>query len=168
MEPLSVAVQAIRRVPEPSRTSSETCLIFGTGAVGLLCSVAAQATDYSRFIIADIDENRLRFAQSNRYATATQTVKSRRGATTEEKLSIANDTAVEIASAVWEDGSIVGRVDDIFECTGVESCIQTSIYVSESQPIFLRPCHCIGMPTNIFILGDETRRYRYLGWSWSA
>ncbi|KAI0478054.1 alcohol dehydrogenase [Xylaria cf. heliscus] len=128
LEPLSVAVQAVRRVPELPRSGLGTCLIFGAGAVGLLCSVAAQAAGYSRVIIVDIDQSRLRFARSNRYAAATYTVSLRRGVTTEEKLEIARDTAAEIASAVWEDGTTVGRVDATFECTGAESCIQASIY----------------------------------------
>ncbi|KAI3330704.1 alcohol dehydrogenase [Ustulina deusta] len=128
LEPLSVAVQAVRRVPEPPRDRSGTCLIFGAGAVGLLCSVAAQAAGYSKVIMADIDEGRLQFAQSNRYAVAIHIVRPRRGATIEEKLDIAKDTAAEIASSVWGDGSTIGRVDATFECTGVESCIQASIY----------------------------------------
>ncbi|KAF2968627.1 hypothetical protein GQX73_g4994 [Xylaria multiplex] len=112
LEPLSVAVQAVGSLTEPPKNNSGACLVFGAGAVGLLCSVAAQAAGFSRVIIVDIDE-------------------PRRGPTTEEKLSIANHTAEQIASAVWPNGKPVGRPDATFECTGVESCIQTAIYATK-------------------------------------
>ncbi|KAI1152095.1 alcohol dehydrogenase [Nemania diffusa] len=131
LEPLSVAVQAVRRLPEPPQNNLGTCLVFGAGAVGLLCSIAAQAAGFSRVVMADIDKDRLQFAQSNGYAAVTYAVKPRRGATTEEKLSIAKDTAEEITSAVWGDGKLVGRLDATFECTGVESCIQASVYATK-------------------------------------
>ncbi|KAI0530109.1 alcohol dehydrogenase [Xylaria digitata] len=131
LEPLSVAVQAVRRLPEPPKNNSGACLIFGAGAVGLLCSVAAQAAGFSRVIVVDIDEDRLKFAQSNDFVTVGYAIKPRRGATAEEKLSIAKHTAEQIASAVWPDGKSVGRLDATFECTGVESCIQTSIYATK-------------------------------------
>ncbi|KAI1262914.1 alcohol dehydrogenase [Xylariaceae sp. FL1019] len=136
LEPLSVAVQAVRRVPDPPSPSAEgagTCLIFGAGAVGLMCSVAARASGcYSQIVIADIDGQRLQFARENGFADAIFAVKPRRGATVDEKLGIAKDTALEIAGTEWEDGSTVGRVDTTFECTGVESCIQASIYSTKA------------------------------------
>ncbi|KAI0097965.1 alcohol dehydrogenase [Nemania sp. FL0031] len=131
LEPLSVAVHAVRRLPEPPRNNLGTCLVFGAGAVGLLCSIAAQAAGFSKIIMADIDGSRLQFAQSNGYATATYAVKPGRGATVEEKLSIAKETAEEIASAVWADSQGVGRLDATFECTGVESCVQASVYATK-------------------------------------
>ncbi|KAI1312475.1 alcohol dehydrogenase [Xylaria venustula] len=131
LEPLSVAVQAVRRLPDPPLNNSGACLILGAGAVGLLCSIAAQAAGFSRVIMADIDEDRLQFAQSSGYATATYAVKPKRGTSTEEKLSIAKYTAEQITSTTWADGRAVGRLDATFECTGVESCIQTSIYATK-------------------------------------
>lgn len=131
LEPLSVAVQAVRRVRTPPRDNKGTCLIFGAGAVGLLCSVAAQATGYSKVVMAEIDQNRLNFAKEHGFAESIYAVKPRRGATVEEKLAIAKETALEIVTNTWADGGVVGKTDVVFECTGVESCTQASIYVSD-------------------------------------
>ncbi|KAJ8124357.1 hypothetical protein O1611_g9283 [Lasiodiplodia mahajangana] len=81
--------------------------------------------------MADVDESRLQFARSNGYATAIYAVNPNRGATIQEKLSIAKDTAERISSATWDNSEAVGRLDATFECTGVESCIQAAVYATK-------------------------------------
>jgi L-iditol 2-dehydrogenase len=57
----------------------------------------------------------------------------KRGATTEEQLAIAKETAAEIGKLTKDGGGEVGEVDAVFECTGVPSCVQTSIFVSSNM-----------------------------------
>ncbi|KAH8691364.1 alcohol dehydrogenase [Talaromyces proteolyticus] len=135
LEPLAVAIHAVRRA-NSSRShklgNQRTCLIFGAGPVGLLCSVGAKADGFQKVIIADIDQGRLQFALENDFASTIYRVPLKRGQTIEEKLEIAKETAAEIAKLQWPDGNTVGQVDCVFECTGVESCIQSSVYATKS------------------------------------
>lgn len=131
LEPLSVAVQAVRRVDRVlSAASQEGCLIFGAGPVGLLVSTVLQACGVARVCMVDIDKGRLSFASENGFASKTHVISTERGATTEEKLQLARGRAADIADLVWEDGGKLGRVPAVFECTGVESCLQNAIFVS--------------------------------------
>ncbi|QKX54419.1 uncharacterized protein TRUGW13939_01505 [Talaromyces rugulosus] len=134
LEPLAVAVHAVRRANDIRAPLSKTplnCLIFGAGAVGLLCAVAAKAEGFKNVVMADIDQGRLQFALKYGFASTIFTVEMKRGQTIEEKLDIAKGTAAGIQGLQWSDGSTVGHVDRVFECTGVESCLQGSIYASK-------------------------------------
>ncbi|KAI0424194.1 alcohol dehydrogenase [Xylaria sp. FL1042] len=164
LEPLSVAVQAVRRLPEPPRDNSDACLVLGAGAVGLLCSIAARVAGFSRVIMADINEDRLQFAQSNGYATAIYSIKPRKGATAEESLSTAKNTAEKITSTVWADGKVVGRLDATFECTGVEACIQASIYATKPGGAVILVG--IGVPNHILPVSEMMKNEISLIPSW--
>ncbi|OKL61008.1 hypothetical protein UA08_03582 [Talaromyces atroroseus] len=138
LEPLAVAVHAVRRAKN-ARSDQRTCLIFGAGPVGLLCAVAAKAGRFQKIVIADIDQGRLQFALKNGFASSIYLVPLMGGQTIEEKLEIAKRTVAEVAKLQWADGSAVGQVDCVFECTGVESCIQSSIYATKpgGQVVFV-------------------------------
>jgi L-iditol 2-dehydrogenase len=144
LEPLAVAIHAVRRandVRHPSPTGQLDCLIFGAGAVGLLCAVAAKAEGYNRVVMADIDAGRLNFALKHNFASSIYQVPfGRRGSEIEERLEIAKETAEKIGKAQWVDGTTIGQVNRVFECTGVESCLQASVYVSDITP----PFHIVG------------------------
>lgn len=129
LEPLAVSIHAVRRSGKVLEGSRDTCLIFGAGAIGLLCSLVCQAEGCKDIIMVDIDNDRLQFALENGFAQAIYAVAPRRGATLEEKKTIARETAQSIGEMNWKDGQQVGRVQRTFECTGVESCLQASIYV---------------------------------------
>lgn len=133
LEPLAVAIHAARRAGKETVSPRRTCLIFGAGAIGLLCAVAARAEGCRDVVVVDIDKGRLDFALEQGFASAVYAVPLRRGQTLEEKLVIARQTAGEIAELKWPDGQAVGRVQTTFECTGVESCVQSSIYVSDQR-----------------------------------
>ena len=130
LEPLAVSVHAFRRSGTVLIGERDACLIFGAGAIGLLCSLVAQAEGCKDIIMVDIDEHRLQFALENDFAQVTYGVKPRRGTTLEEKKKIARETAQSISEMKWRDGQLVGQVQRVFECTGVESCLQSSVYVS--------------------------------------
>lgn len=121
LEPLGVALHAFRR---SQMQEGSTVIVFGAGAVGLLCAAVAKLRGAGKIIIADIDAGRLDFAVKNGFADTSYTVPMKRGKDTDENLSIAKETATEIGKV---DG--IGEVDVTFECTGVPSCVQAGIYV---------------------------------------
>jgi len=102
-----------------------TVLVFGAGAVGLLCAAMCKVSGAKTVIIADIQEDRLNFAIENKFADATVLVPMKRFEAIEDKLNFAKEVADLVKQA-----SEAGEVDRVFECTGVESCLQASIYVS--------------------------------------
>ena len=140
LEPLAVAVHANRRSGAVLEGARNSCLILGAGAIGLLCSLAAQVEGCKDIVMVDIDKDRLQFALENGFAHATYEVKPQSGATLEEKKAIARETAKSIGEVKWRDGEMVGQVQRTFECTGVESCLQASIYVSRPSRSIL---HCL-------------------------
>lgn len=76
-------------------------------------------------IMADIQSERVDFAVENKFADAKIVVPMKRPQTIEDKLAFAKQVA-ELVKA----SSDIGEVDAVFECTGVESCLQAAIYVS--------------------------------------
>jgi len=123
LEPLSVAIHGTRRA---ALKPSSTVLIFGAGAVGLLCAAMAKVSGAKRVIIADIQAERIDFAVANGFADAKVLVPMKRPAEIQEKLAFAKEVAELVKEAAG------GEVDAVFECTGVESCLQAAIYVRPS------------------------------------
>ena len=127
LEPLGVAIHAARR----ARLSSKaTVLVFGAGAVGLLCAYMAKQAEASFVLIADIDQGRVDFAVKNGFAHKGFVVPLKRGQTMEEKLEIARDTAASICRIEKAADDPIKEVDAVFECTGMEPCVQASIYAT--------------------------------------
>jgi len=127
-EPLSVAMHASRRARLPP---GSTVLIFGAGAVGLLCAAVSRVKGGARrIVIADIQRDRVDFATRHGFADAGVVVPLKRCETIEQKLDYAREVA-DLAKAARVDGDPepVGEVTASFECTGVESCLQSAIYV---------------------------------------
>jgi threonine dehydrogenase-like Zn-dependent dehydrogenase len=75
-------------------------------------------------IIADIQSERVNFAVQNKFADAQIVVPMKRLQAIEEKLAFAKEVA-----EIVKTTSATGEVDAVFECTGVESCLQAAIYV---------------------------------------
>lgn len=127
LEPLGVALHAVRRAQMPP---DATVLVFGAGAVGLLCAAAAKLRGARHVIIADIDQGRVEFAVRHRFADSCYTVPMKRGNSSEEGLEIAKETARAVGEVLRGEGVDVEEVDAAFECTGVPPCVHASIYVS--------------------------------------
>lgn len=104
-------------------------MVFGAGAVGLLCAAMAKISGSTTVVIADIDAGRVNFAVENGFAHRGFTVPMKRGKTIEESFEIARETAASIGKVEKSSGEPVGEVDAVFECTGVPSCLQAAIYV---------------------------------------
>jgi L-iditol 2-dehydrogenase len=99
--------------------------------VGLLCAAISKAVTQSKVVIADIQEERVRFAVENGFADAAVVVPMKRPDTVEAKLEFAKEVAELVKSTEYGDShERVGEVDATYECTGVEACLQASIFVS--------------------------------------
>lgn len=128
-EPLSVVIHATRRA---KLLPGEKVLIFGAGAVGLLAAALARASGATHVVCVDIEQSKLDFAKKAGWATATYCLpKGPR---------VSGEEALEAAKGVWAglqaeesikavDGLDQG-FDAVFDCTGVESCMQAGILVS--------------------------------------
>jgi L-iditol 2-dehydrogenase len=123
LEPLGVAIHGSKRA---ALKLGSTVLVFGAGAVGLLCAAMAKVYGTKTVVIADIQAERVDFAVKNKFADAKIVVPMKRPEGIEAKLAFAKDIAEIVKTA-----SGVGEVDALFEYTGVESCLQTAIYVSD-------------------------------------
>lgn len=121
LEPLGVAIHGCRRA---ALAPGSTVLIFGAGAVGLLCAAMCKVYGAKTVIIADIQAERVEFAVQNKFADKKIVVPMKRPLDIEEKLAFAKEVAEMVKNEVG------GEVDAVFECTGVESCLQAAIYVS--------------------------------------
>ncbi|KAK3331144.1 chaperonin 10-like protein [Apodospora peruviana] len=127
VEPLSVALHASDRA---KLAEGSTVLVFGAGAVGLLCAAVSKAVSKAAVVVvADIQQDRVNFAVENRFADAGVVVPMRRPDTITEKLDFAKQVA-EMVKTTKLKGQPVGEVTGTYECTGVESCLQASIYAT--------------------------------------
>lgn len=126
LEPLSVAVHACRRA---AIVPGRSCTIIGAGAIGLLCAAAARDAGCTTIAIADIVESRVAFALENGFADVGHVVATKKPRTTQESLESAKATAQTLNSLRLSSGKELQRTDYTFECTGVESCVQTAVYV---------------------------------------
>lgn len=120
-----------------------TCLIVGAGAVGLLCAAVARYKGCEHIVMADIAQNRLDFALAKGFADATHTVTPKRGTDVQEDLEIAKSVAKTLVAMNKTVNSESNMFDNVFECTGVQSSVQVSIYVSDPA----------------FAIADSTSRY---------
>jgi len=85
----------------------------------------AKVSGAKTVIIADIQADRVDFAVQNAFADAKIVVPMKRFEKIDEKLAFAKEVAEMVKGASGR-----GEVDAVFECTGVESCLQAAIYVS--------------------------------------
>lgn len=126
IEPLAVAMHASGRAQLPR---GSTVLVFGAGAMGLLCAAVTKASKQRAVIIADVLAERVSFAVDNGFADGGIVVPTKRPETIEEKLTFAKEIAAMVNGTVV-NGERTGEVSACYECTGVENCLQAAIYVS--------------------------------------
>lgn len=136
-EPLAVVLHAFRKA---HLQPGARVLVLGAGAVGLLMCSLARASGCTTVIAVDIEQGKLDFAKEMNWATGTHTLP--RGAR------VSGADALEVAKSSWEglksDEVVTGVLgleegfDAVFECTGVESCMQMAVLVSRRVPF------CVG------------------------
>lgn len=135
IEPLAVAMHAHTRA---KLSAGSTILVLGGGAIGLLVAAVGRSRGL-RVVVADLVEERVRFATRYGFADKGVVVPSLPAAKTmEEKLKASRDLAEQISEAHLSGGErnekgeeVVGMVDAVFECTGSESALQSAIYCSK-------------------------------------
>ena len=119
VEPLSVAVHAVRR---SGLVSGQNVLVLGAGAIGLLCAAVAKVSGATSIGMIDVDQSRLEFAKKHGMADAVFTIPMN-GDDGETKA----DFAARIAKDTLARDEFT-LADVIFECTGVESCVNIGIH----------------------------------------
>ncbi|KAK4452770.1 chaperonin 10-like protein [Podospora aff. communis PSN243] len=128
VEPLAVALHAAER---GGLREEGKVLVFGAGAVGLLCAAVSKAvTRAGVVVVADIQEERVRFAVENGFADGGVVVPmGKKAEGVEGRLAFAREVA-ELVKGLTVKGEVVGEVQGTYECTGVESCMQSAIYAT--------------------------------------
>jgi L-iditol 2-dehydrogenase len=121
-----VAIHGSRRA---ALKPGSTVLVFGAGAVGLLCAAMSKVSGASKVIIADIQAERVEFAVANNFADGKIVVPMKRFQEIGEKLAFAKEVMELVKEAAGGK-----EVDAVYECTGVESCLQAAIYVCLPYP----------------------------------
>ena len=128
IEPLAVALHAHSRA---KLSAGASVLVLGGGAIGLFLAAVGRSRGL-RVVVADLLEDRVRFATMNGFADKGVVVPSLPAAKTmDEKLQASQDLAEQIKGAHVPGGGEdekVGEVDAVFECTGSESALQSAIY----------------------------------------
>lgn len=112
LEPLSVALAGIERA---GLRLGDSLLICGAGPIGLVSLLSAHAAGATPIVITDLDEHRLATAKTLVPRVRTVGVKK-------------EQTPSEIAQMV--KASLGEEPNLALECTGVQSSIQSAIYVS--------------------------------------
>ena len=150
-EPLSVVIHASRRC---GLAPSQTVLVYGVGAIGLLACALAKHTGASKVCAVDINPVRLEFAMKHGFADAVYCLpspsvpsatprpngvsingvsKPSATAQADEQIKRSKDAAAAALAAFdCKDG-----FDVVFECTGAESPIQMCIFVSIFRSIIV-------------------------------
>ncbi|EIM20849.1 GroES-like protein [Wallemia mellicola] len=124
VEPLSVVLHGSRR---SGVRAGHSVLIYGAGAVGLLAASVVKAQGATSVTVVDIDSNRLNFAKENSFADNTVLLPmGPRPTTPAEGLEASKKTAETILSESASKGN-----DVVFECTGVETCMQAAIHTAK-------------------------------------
>lgn len=128
-EPLSVVLHAHRRAHlEPG----SRVLVLGAGAVGLLAAALAKASGATTVVAVDIEQGKLDFAQEMKWVDATHTLPRGPRVSGAEALEAAkvNWEGLQASQAVQAFEGLEEGFDAVFECTGVESCMQMAVMVS--------------------------------------
>lgn len=103
VEPLAVAVHAVRRV---SHIAGKNALVLGAGTIGLMTTLTLKAHGAGKIIVSDLNDQRLAFAKE---LGADLTVNPKK------------DDLGELVK------SSAGSIDVTFECVGVQSTINSAI-----------------------------------------
>lgn len=102
--------------------SSDLSSRSGAGPIGLISLLSARAAGAEPIVITDLFQSRLDFAK--KLVPGVRTVLIKRDTTSKEQATQIKDAAR-------------GPLKLALECTGVESSVNTAVYVSLPQPFFV-------------------------------
>ncbi|KAL6743457.1 hypothetical protein Aduo_016496 [Ancylostoma duodenale] len=117
LEPLSVAVHACRRAHVQV---GQRILVQGAGPIGTLCMMTARAMGAAQVAITDLDTGRLELAK-------------KLGA--KHTICVKGMSVVDVRSAVIQ--SLGGEPEVTIECTGAQSCMESSILTTRSGGVIV-------------------------------
>jgi len=122
-EPLSVVLHAFRRA---HLQPGARVLILGAGAVGLLACSLARASGCTTIVAVDIEQAKLDFAAQMGWTTGTYALPRGPRVSGFEALDVAKSgwEGLKASDAVTSVEGLADGFDAVFECTGVESCMQ--------------------------------------------
>lgn len=159
LEPLSVAIHAHTRAA--TGLPGARVLVMGAGAVGLLCAAVSKAQGARAVVVADVRRDRLDFALRHGFADGVVEVPVKPRAQEEERMTEAEwrgvvagrmsdaEGVARMVKGTVVRGEELGEVDLCFEGTGVESSLQTAIYVRSPHLLILPlPLHVRPSSTN--------------------
>ena len=141
VEPLSVGIHAVRRSGllgddaerGKAKNEAKACLVLGAGTIGLMTAAVLRASGVQTIVVADVSKGRVTFAVENGFADRGIVVErpTSQAGTVEAQLRKVKGVAKRFGKECHY-GSLeaIGEFDMVFECTGLESCVQTAIYVS--------------------------------------
>ncbi|KIW19143.1 hypothetical protein PV08_03435 [Exophiala spinifera] len=121
IEPLSVAVHAVRRAKVKG---GMRVVVLGAGAIGLFCAAVARVNGARWIGMVDVDGARLDFARRHGFADGVFEIPIR-GNEGESKPDMAKRLA---AQMLEKEGEGWGLAEVVFECTGVDTCVNIGIH----------------------------------------
>ncbi|KIW10689.1 hypothetical protein PV08_11653 [Exophiala spinifera] len=125
VEPLSVAIHSVRR---SGLQAGQSVLIFGGGAIGLLCASVARVSGASTVGVIDIDQSRLNHAKSHGLADHVFKMPPlSRGEDSDNVSAKSTWAAAELAEEILQRPGFA-LAEKVFECTGVELCVNVGIH----------------------------------------
>ncbi|KGB75142.2 xylitol dehydrogenase [Cryptococcus deuterogattii R265] len=148
-EPLSVVLHAYRRA---HLSPGARILVIGTGAVGLLTCALARASGCTSVVAVDIEQGKLDFAAQQGWTTSTFCLPRGPRVSGVEALEAAGKAweALKASDAVQSVEGLEDGFDAVFECTGVESCMQMApmaaaigtkvLFVGMGTKVLALPC----------------------------
>ncbi|KAK9236931.1 chaperonin 10-like protein [Lipomyces kononenkoae] len=126
VEPLAVSLQGIKR-SGLSASDEATVLVLGAGAVGLLTAFAAKKQGGAKkVVVADISSQRVAFAVDNGFADQGIVLGASKVTDSDNPLA----PAIASADFLKEKAGVNSGFDVVFECTGVQICVQTSVFAA--------------------------------------
>ncbi|KAL9116248.1 MAG: hypothetical protein Q9227_000619 [Pyrenula ochraceoflavens] len=139
VEPLAVALHGISRSigagsGEHDNPAGTAALVIGAGAVGLLVSAALAVHGVADIVIADISAARLAIAEKLGQDPKTGYRRFSIRTVLLDKLSPTTNTDTKMSNATYLAGVIKETTSPshgfprVFECTGLESCVQLGIF----------------------------------------
>lgn len=124
IEPLAVAVHAVKR---SGLEDTNSILVLGAGAIGLLCAAVARSKGINAITMVDVDSARLEFARSQRLADSVFTMPLRPN-DSEDGADFCARIATEITSQ-----NLGSLFETVYECTGVETCVNVGIHAASPR-----------------------------------
>ncbi|ORY30364.1 putative xylitol dehydrogenase [Naematelia encephala] len=125
-EPLSVVLHAFRRA---HLAPGARVLVLGAGAVGLLACTLARASGCTTVVAVDIEQGKLDFAKEMDWATEIFALPKGPRVSGLDAVAAAqnNWAALKADAAVQNVEGLEDGFDAVFECTGVEVCMQMAV-----------------------------------------